>query len=760
MPLGMRNIHSLTSTWARPTSSLHLQRTYVDLSRFIRSKYFCDSQHKKSRYFSTSLRYRDSSAQGQTEPRATSDLFKRYAQRSHVSNSLPGWQQLILPDTPSFVRILPEVMEQKEEEDQEAEETGKTEPKDLHGQQVCLDGYITSHRKASKKMSFLYLADPHLRHTIQLKVMVEAQGSENANGLSASDIEALRPHTPVQVIGTLESLDSAINISRHDRYIGRVGATKPFEVAVSSIKVLNAMPVALSAEADTYFADVQRHLLFRVDSSLRARLRKRSYVSARFRRTLFTYGFDEIETPLLFKSTSEGAREFIVPTRRKGLAYALPQSPQQYKQLLMASGVHKYFQFAKCFRDEDLRTDRQPEFTQLDLEMSFAGPAEVMRTVERLFRPKTMGGIGAKFPSMPLNVEWADRQLYNQKPWETTSPFPVMTYQEAMTHYGIDKPDLRIDGSISRVDDWLPDGLKSMLTSLKDPIVELMVLRLDADAAASSDFVKAFMDSPEAAPFVNNPEGMPGVTVVNADKPLSGLAAFGHEAAAMAMERFNLEPGNVVVLQSRPNEPFSGGSTALGRLRTELFAAAAKQNLVHVPAELYPLWVVDFPLFSPVKPEDEAPYSIGALKSTHHPFTSPVPTPENIEKLKTDPLSVVGDHFDLVINGVEVGGGSRRIHDPEMQEYIFRDVLRLPDEKVEDFRHLLRALSDGCPPHAGFAIGFDRLMAVLTRVQSIRSVMAFPKLHNGDDIMVKSPTPITPEQLKTYGLRLENEVPA
>ncbi|KPI45588.1 Aspartate--tRNA ligase, mitochondrial [Cyphellophora attinorum] len=596
------------------------------------------------------------------------------------------------------------------------------------------------------------------------------------------ELSNIRPHTPVSLAGYLRQRKYPQKVQKvavPDPYVGQVEYINDYELVVEQFQPLNTVPQGLVAKHGFDFGPEQRHLHFRTDHRLRDNLRQRSRALALFRKVLFVLGFDEIETPLLFKSTSEGAREFIVPTRSKGMAYALPQSPQQYKQLLMASGVVRYFQFAKCFRDEDLRSDRQPEFTQLDLEMAFSGPAQVRNVITVLInriaeswnltwpldhppirRPYADGegrddstdeGISDDTNGNPRTIKHKDAAKGNARKTNRTDNedrlpllgkpthnIPSLSYDEAMCYHGSDKPDLRIKGTIHRVEDWIPQSLKGMMTSLQEPIVEAFALRLKHPRAAkgtggpevSEEFIRDFMDSPAGLRYSQNPDGMPGIAVINPRKPLEGLAAFGHEAAEKFVEALHLRAGDILVLQSRPNARVRGGSTILGDLRKDLFHAAIAADVHEVDKNII------------------APFG---LCSTHHPFTSPVPG-QDLDKLATAPLDVVGDHFDLVINGIEVGGGSRRIHQASAQEYILRDILKLPEGKINEFSHLLKALGDGCPPHTGFAFGFDRLMTILTRTATIRDVIAFPKSGSGEDRFVGSPSPMTREQLETYHL--------
>jgi aspartyl-tRNA synthetase len=292
------------------------------------------------------------------------------------------------------------------------------------------------------------------------------------------------------------------------------------------------------------------------------------------------------------------------------------------------------------------------------------------------------------------------------------------------------------------------------MSSLHDPIVEVIKLSVSDDPRQTQKFIKDFMDSPDAAPFLNNPEGQPGIFVYDIKKPLSGFSAFGFEATERMEEDLELEQGDLVVLQARKRAPFAGGSTPLGNLRLALHKAARTAGLIELPREFKFLWVTDFPLFSPSNDIDPGQGGVAGLSATHHPFTAPK-NPQDVDLLLTDPSAVTAEHYDIVVNGVELGGGSRRIHDARVQEFILRDVLKMSEERLQDFKHLIHVLNAGCPPHAGIALGFDRLIAVMMGKDSVRDVIAFPKSGKGEDMLVKSPNAVTKEQLETYHLQLK-----
>lgn len=594
------------------------------------------------------------------------------------------------------------------------------------GQEVVLHGYLGNRADLSKKLSFVRLTDPTMRQNIQIVASAKNDALEK--------LKVIATNSPVAVRGIVQRKKGSNPDEKESPDTERI---ESWEIDLQEIYPLNDFPKDIIMTPETVFPPEQRHLQLRSDRDLREALRFRAQVRNICKEELDQCQppFVEIETPLLFKSTPEGAREFLVPTRRRGLAYALPQSPQQYKQILMASGIPRYYQFARCFRDEDLRADRQPEFTQLDLEMSFATGEDIMTVIEGVIRRLWSTLVKEPAPS---------------------GPFKRMTYQEAMSRYGSDKPDTRIGMEILRIGHLLPVDLVQKITPLLDPIVEVFKLPgNDNDPAATHKFITDFLDSPAGAPFNNNPDGPPGIFVYDASKPLSGLMPFGFEAAELVEELLEPEHGDLIVLQARKRAPFSGGSTPLGDLRRALHAAAVATGFKPAPTGFDFLWVVDFPLFSPSSDSEPGQGGAAGIASTHHPFTAPK-TAADVDMLLTDPTQAIADHYDLVVNGVELGGGSRRIHDARVQEFILRDILKMPPERLADFSHLLDALRAGCPPHAGIALGFDRLVAVMLGKESVRDVIAFPKTGKGEDAMVKAPSEMTEEALQTYHLRLRD----
>ncbi|KAI1115751.1 aspartyl-tRNA synthetase [Nemania sp. NC0429] len=641
------------------------------------------------------------------------------------------------------------------------------------GQHLTLHGFLGKRRDKSAKLAFCDVQLNNTNHSaIQIVSSWEEKGS--ARHTAHLDLKSIRAYSPVCITGVLKEAKAtaqadktAISQSTPEK------ASRNYELELHSVECLNPFPQNIIVSKDTLWPPTSRHLQMRFDPLLYDRLRFRDEINELFRRGLRHQDFMEVETPVLFKSTPEGAREFLVPTRVRNHVYALPQSPQQYKQVLMASGVSKYFQFARCFRDEDHRADRQPEFTQLDLEMAFSTGADVMKTINTLIS-SLVHHISTNYEHTVID---GVSHLTRTTRAETTSPqsnppdmdIKCISFEEAMTRYGIDKPDLRIGplqaSPIIDVTHWLSEPTTRMITKIDRPVMEACKFRFGASPGESLNFIRNFFSTLTNTPHSLASGNMPGVFVFDSAKPIQGLAAFGHEGAA----RFTgysgegwlpCEEGDVILIHGREDLPLHklGGSTELGRLRKLIYDAAVEEGLLPKDHSYEFLWVNRFPLFSPndeaTNDEDPGQGGSAGLRATHHPFTAPLAAEDVDFLLANEPLKAKADHYDLVLNGVEIGGGSRRIHVAEVQEYIMRDILKMSPEGVQQFSHLLAALRAGCPPHAGFAFGFDRLISVLCGVPSVRDVIAFPKNNKGEDKFVGSPSETTALQRTTYHLRV------
>ncbi|MFT4838379.1 MAG: aspartyl-tRNA synthetase [Oleispira sp.] len=437
----------------------------------------------------------------------------------------------------------------------------------------------------------------------------------------------------------------------------------------------------------------------------------RSKVAMEVRNFLADKDFIEVETPVLIKSTPEGARDFVVPSRmNEGQFYALPQSPQTFKQLLMVGGMDKYFQIVKCFRDEDLRADRQPEFTQIDCEMSFVEQEDVLNVFEEMTR---------HLLKKVKNIDLAE--------------FPRMTYNEAMEKYGNDKPDIRFGMEFADISAFAKAG-EFKIFNEAELVVAIAVPGGESMTRKEIDKLIDWVRRPQvgATGMVYAKCNLDGTYKSSVDK------FYSQEDLAKWAEATGAEPGDLICVMSGPAHKTRA---QLSALRMEMAERLGLRNA----NEFAPLWVVDFPLLE--WDEDSARYH-----AMHHPFTSP--KPEDIEKLKTDPGNVRANAYDLVMNGNEIGGGSVRIFDKELQALMFDHLGFTPEEARAQFGFLMDAFEYGAPPHAGLAFGFDRLVAILGGQETIRDFIAFPKNNSGRDVMIDAPSAIDQEQLKELNLKV------
>ena len=519
----------------------------------------------------------------------------------------------------------------------------------------------------------------------------------------------LKMEFTVSVVGMVQA--------RPEGTINEDMATGEVEVAASEIKILSTAETLPFMINDRTEVDERLRLQYRYLDLRRPRmaanLRARSQAVRAMRETLDELGFLEVETPTLIRSTPEGARDMLVPSRlSKGSFYALPQSPQLFKQLLMVGGVDRYYQVARCYRDEDFRSDRQLEFTQLDIEGAFWGQDDVLETLEQVV----------------VSVVERSRGLTIDR------PFPRMTYAESMSRYGTDKPDLRFGMEITDLGDVFESSeFRAFSGALQDGGV---VRGINAGGLGLS---RSGLDSLVVRAQELGAKGLVWLVVEEDGTMRSPVAKFLSEQEMQRLrEKFAAEAGDILLIAADDAKLVS---SVLGQLRVQLGRPDGHEELSF-------LWVVDFPVFEETDGGDLVP--------AHHPFTAPV----SVTEMRENPRSAVSKAYDLVLNGSELGSGSVRIHDPEIQKQVFQ-VLGISDEEAESrFGWFIKALRYGTPPHAGFAVGVDRLLAILQGEQSIRDVIPFPKTQTGTDPLTESPTQVDDFQLMELGVNLRPEVRA
>jgi aspartyl-tRNA synthetase len=449
-------------------------------------------------------------------------------------------------------------------------------------------------------------------------------------------------------------------------------------------------------------------------------LRLRSKVATVTRVFMDEQGFLEVETPILFKSTPEGAREFIVPNRREpGTFYALPQSPQQFKQILMVAGVERYYQLARCFRDEDQRADRQLEFTQVDIEMSFIEREDIYQLIEGLLQ---------RIWKVALNVD-------------VPAPFKRISFKEALDRYGIDKPDTRFGMELA---DFTEEFRNSSFKVFSGAVANGGVVK----AINVKGLACATQGQIETMTTIAKDFGAKGLAYIKVEggEWKSPIVKFFNDAEKAALKhKLAMEEGDLVLFAA---DQWLNACEILGKIRLYTADVLKGMGKLVIDSNRFDfLWVVDFPLLSFDK-------EMNRWYSSHHPFTAPVA--EDAPFLDTDPKKVRGQHYDIVVNGVELGGGSIRIHQPDLQKKIFEQILQIPpDMSKARFGYMLEAFRFGAPPHGGIALGFDRLMAILCGTPSIRDVIAFPKTAKGTCLMTESPGSVEPKQLRELYLELK-----
>ena len=601
------------------------------------------------------------------------------------------------------------------------------------GEQVTLMGWV-NRRRDHGNLIFLDLRDRTGITQIVLDRDLTPEGHAKA--------EQVRPEYVVAVVGSVGL--------RGKDVINPKMATGEVEVAAQQLLVLNDSRVPPFSPAEDAIANEELRLKYRYLDLRRAQMQQnfelRHKITRAVRESLSQQGFLEIETPFMTRSTPEGARDYLVPSRvHGGHFYALPQSPQLFKQILMISGFDRYFQVVRCFRDEDLRADRQPEFTQVDLEMSFVRQEDVFLVVETFLR-EAFAAVGITLPT----------------------PFPRITYDEAMRRYGIDKPDLRMPGLTDVRAAFQDEDLRALAIDPNLPVVVVCIPNVGELSRKERDENRPLFDATKGAKLIDDwkrleksfPEAVKKVRELVPARAKGGAEDLLVLIAGDASSHLKVSDTKT---ESHLSEREIHVYSAAGNLRVELArryadrhgAQAITDVVVEAPERLAgaqiagdaafrPIWVTDFPMF-------EFDQETGRWLPAHHPFTSP--HEEDMDRLVSDPASVRARYYDLAMNGLELGSGSIRIHRQDVQEQIFRALGMTEEEARSRFGFFLEALTYGTPPHGGIALGLDRIAMILAGAQSLREVIAFPKTAKAIDLMVDAPTPVSAQQLRELHIR-------
>jgi aspartyl-tRNA synthetase len=572
------------------------------------------------------------------------------------------------------------------------------------GSKVVLMGWVNKRRDLGN-LIFLDLRD---RSGITQVVITADAGAEVHDRATA-----VRSEFVVAVIGHAKL--------REPNTVNKNIPTGEIEVIADELRVLNDCKPLPFSPSDTVLANEEVRLKYRYIDLRRHELHRnielRHQVAIAIRDHLNAQGFYEIETPFMTRSTPEGARDYLVPSRvYPGEFYALPQSPQLFKQILMISGFDKYFQIVRCFRDEDLRADRQPEFTQIDLEISFPRPETVFRVVE--------GFLKAAFLTIGVDLQ---------------TPFPQMSYDQAIRLYGIDKPDLRLPAMTDVHEAFAAANLETLHVDSGLPIVAIVIPKVGELSRKERDEIKTmFGERKDAKVF----------------EDIKRLEKSFPEAVAKIRELAKPNPEDLVVVVAgatrtetanavKSRQQAYGVYSAAGQLRLALGQKYAERHGAYKHGNFRLLWVTDFPMFEWDETEQR-------WNAAHHPFTSP--HEQDMDKLESDPGAVRALAYDVVLNGTELGSGSIRIHRQDIQAKIFKALGMSPEEQQARFGFFLEALQYGTPPHGGIALGLDRIVMILAGAESLREVIPFPKTAKAVDLMVDAPTPVSERQLKELGI--------
>ena len=579
------------------------------------------------------------------------------------------------------------------------------------GQIVTLDGWVHSRRD----LGGLIFIDVRDREGRTQTVFDPSDLSKELFEQAAS----LRSECVVRITGKVRARPDGTNNSKIP--------TGEVEVMVSALELLNYAEVLpfpvddpeVASKVNEEMRLKYRYLDLRRPEMAR-NLRVRSKAATATRIFMDEQGFLEVETPILFKSTPEGAREFLVPNRREpGTFYALPQSPQQFKQILMVGGIERYYQIARCFRDEDQRADRQLEFSQIDIEMSFIEREDIYALIEGLL----------------------------QRIWKTTlnldipTPFKRLCYQEAINRYGIDKPDTRF--GIELVD-FTEEFRASKFKIFAGAVASQGVVKA-INAKGLACVTQGQMDTMTEYAKSFGAKGLAFIKVEGGEWKSPIVRFFSDAEKAALTSKLGIEEGDLILFAA---DQWLTACEILGKIRLYCADVLKAQGKLTIPADRFDfLWVIDFPLLSFDKEQNR-------WYSSHHPFTAPVA--EDVAFLKTDPKKVRGQHYDVVVNGVELGGGSIRIHQPDVQKTVFEEVLQIsPEETKLRFGYMLDAFRYGAPPHGGIAPGLDRIVMLLADEPNIREVIAFPFTQKAQDLLMGAPNEVTPKQLNELHLTIK-----
>jgi aspartyl-tRNA synthetase len=543
------------------------------------------------------------------------------------------------------------------------------------------------------------------------KGLTQVKFDPQTNAALGAQAAGLKPESVIGVTGKV--------VPRPEGTVNASLPTGAIEIDATALEIFNISdtpPFPLDdVGGDKVNEDLR--LTYRYLDLRRPKMRKNLQVRHKAAKSIRDYfdsqEFIEVETPALFKSTPEGAREYLVPSRiHPGQFYALSQSPQQFKQILMVAGVERYFQIARCFRDEDLRADRQMEFTQVDVEASFIDREDVYRIFEGMLKKLWKDVLGTDLPT----------------------PFLRMPFIDAMNRFGVDKPDMRFG---MELEDFSETFKTSSFKVFQSTVANGGVIKA-FNAKGLADLTQGELKALEDTAKSLGAKGLAFIKVEGGEWKSPIVKFFSEAEKAALTERLAIANSDMIFFAAAGWEK---ACAILGRIRLDAAQLLVKRNKLTIRHDDWKfLWVIDFPLMT----HDE---ESGRYVATHHPFTAPVP--EDLQYLDSDPKRVRGQHYDAVLNGMELGGGSIRIHQPAVQKKVFEDVLKIPVDVVESrFGYMLKAFTYGAPPHGGIAFGLDRMCALLCGTTSIRDVIAFPKTQKGQDLMAQSPTPVTAKQLK------------